>query len=235
MSDEDIADDKIIFYQRLLATDKDEAVRIVAQYLKSHAQEQLYDEVLLPALNYARLDRERGTLTNADERFIVRMIREIVTELDAKEETPLFPDVAAPPVNSPPPLPKLRILACPAKDQADEVALLMFRQLLGSKLYEIEVVGVEQLTSEVVAIAVEKKIGLVCIGALSAGAVAKSRHLCKRLRDALPKLKIVIGSWGSKDDTGEIRNSLLSQGAERVAISLLEARDQITNLRQLVN
>jgi predicted PurR-regulated permease PerM len=234
MSDEDTADDKIIFYQRLLATDKDEAVHIVAQYLKSHPQERLYDEVLIPALNYARLDRERGTLTDADERFIVRMIREIVTELDAKEETPLLPDVAAPPVNSPP-LPKLRILACPAKDQADEVALLMFRQLLGSKLYEIEVVGVEKLTSEVVAMAVEKKTALVCIGALSATGVAKSRHLCKRLHGALPKPKIVIGSWGSKDDTGEIRNSLLSQGADRVAISLLEARDQITNLRQLVS
>ena len=234
MSDEDTADDKIIFYQRLLAADKNEAVHIVAQYLKSHPQEQLYDEVLVPALNYARLDRERGTLTDADERIIVRMIREIVTELDAKEETPLSPDVAAPPVNSPP-LPKLRILACPAKDQADEVALLMFRQLLGSKLYEIEVVGVEKLTSEVVAMAVEKKPELVCIGALSAGGVAKSRHLCKRLRGALPKPKIVIGSWGSIDDTGEIRNYLLSQGADRVAISLLEARDQITNLRQLVN
>jgi predicted PurR-regulated permease PerM len=236
MSDEPIADDKVVFYQRLLATDKDEAVHILAEYLKSHSRERLYDEVLIPGLNYARLDHERGSLTDADEHRIVQMIREIVMELDTKEQIPPPPpNEPASPVENNHLLPKLRILGCPAQGQADEVALLMFQQLLDSKLYDMEVVGEDKLTAEVVAMAVEKKPGLVCIGALSPGGMAQSRHLCKRLRAVWPKSKIVVGRWGSKDDIDEIRKSLLSEGADRVANSLLEARDQIMNLRQLVS
>ena len=67
MSDEAIAERKIIFYQRLLARDQDEAAHIVAEYLTKHPRERLYDEVLVPALNYAKLERERGSLTDADE------------------------------------------------------------------------------------------------------------------------------------------------------------------------
>lgn len=63
----------------------------------------------------------------------------------------------------------MRILGCSAKDEADEVALLMFQQLLGPTRYEIEVIGDEKLTSEVVAEAGEKQTGLVCIAAVQPG------------------------------------------------------------------
>ena len=39
MSDEAIAERKIIFYQRLLARDQDEAAHIVAEYLTKHPRE----------------------------------------------------------------------------------------------------------------------------------------------------------------------------------------------------
>ena len=54
-------------HHRLLARDQDEAAHIVAEYLTKHPRERLYYEVLVPALNYAKLERERGSLTDADE------------------------------------------------------------------------------------------------------------------------------------------------------------------------
>lgn len=60
MSEEGIAERKIILYQRLLAADKDEAASLVAEYLMNHPRERLYDEILVPALTYARRDRKRG-------------------------------------------------------------------------------------------------------------------------------------------------------------------------------
>jgi hypothetical protein len=117
---------------------------------------------------------------------------------------------------------------------ADEVALLMLQKLLDPSLYEIEIVGEEKLTSEVVAMTVEKKTGLVCIGALPRNGLVQSRYLCKRLRGVSPKPKILVGRCGSTEDKDEIRNLLFSEGADQVAISLLEARDQIKNLRGLV-
>ncbi|MGH7824790.1 MAG: AI-2E family transporter [Candidatus Binatia bacterium] len=231
MSDEAVAESKIIYYQRLLAEDKDEAAHIVAEYVKSHPREQVYDEVLVPALNFARLDRERGSLTDAEEQFIFQATREIVADLDSKHHAT---NEAAVGENSSV-LSKVRVLGCPAGDEADEVALLMVRQLLDSTRYDIEVVPEEKLTSEVVSMAGEKETGLVCIGALPPGGLAQARYLCKRLRGELPELKIVVGRWGTGRDQDGASNSLLSAGADHVCSSLLQARDQITNLGRLVS
>jgi hypothetical protein len=70
MSDQPVAEKKIIYYQRLLAMDRDEAAEIVEEYVEANPPEQVYDEVMLPALNFARLDRERDGLTDAQEQFI---------------------------------------------------------------------------------------------------------------------------------------------------------------------
>jgi predicted PurR-regulated permease PerM len=235
MSDEGIAESKIIFYQRLLARDQAEAAHIVAEYLRNQPRERLYDELLLPALKYARLDRERGKLTEVDEQSIFRATREIVMKLDSEQTAPPHPIDPEESVGGDPRLlPKMKILGCPAKDEADEVALLMLQKLLDSDLYELEIVGEEKLTSEVVVMTVEKKTGLVCIGALPPDGLVQSRHLCKRLRGVSPKPKILVGRWGSTEDKDEIRNLLFSEGADQVAISLIEARDQIKNLRGLV-
>jgi hypothetical protein len=68
-------------------------------------------------------------------------------------------------------------------------------------LYEIEVVGEERLTSEVVTIAVEKQTRFVCIGALPPNGLVKSRYLCKRLRGVSPKPK----SWLEDGDLQKTR------------------------------
>ena len=234
MSDDAITDVKINFYQRLLARDQDEAAQIVAEHLKNHRQEHLYDEVLVPALNHAKLERERGSLAEADEQFIFQATREIVMKLGFEQQVPLDATDERGSDNSSR-LTKIKILGCPAKDEADELALLMFRQLLDPVFYEVEIVDEETLTSEVAALGAGKKTGLVCIGALPPDGLAETRHLCKRLAGISPKPKIVVGRWGSAENTDEIRNLLLVDGAQQVAMSLLQARDQITNLRGLVS
>ena len=112
-------------------------------------------------------------------------------KLDCEQQAPPHPmDEAESAVgDNLPLLPKMRILGCSAKDEADEVALLMFQQLLGPTRYEIEVIGDEKLTSEVVAEAGEKQTGLVCIAAVQPGGLTHTRYLCKRLR-AVPDLKL---------------------------------------------
>jgi predicted PurR-regulated permease PerM len=63
ISDQPAMESNISYYQRLLAMDQAEASEIVEEYLKTQPQEQLFDGVLVPALNYARRDRELGRLT----------------------------------------------------------------------------------------------------------------------------------------------------------------------------
>ena len=83
ISDQPAMESNISYYQRLLAMDQAEAAEIVEEHLKTHPQEQLFDGVLIPALNYARRDRELGRLTEDGEQFVFRATREILDDLNS--------------------------------------------------------------------------------------------------------------------------------------------------------
>ncbi len=239
ISDEPVMETKISYYQRLLAMDQDEAADIVEVQLKAHPPEQIYDEVLVPALNYARRDRQRGSLTEDAEQFIFHATREIVENLDIRQPKtePSSNDGSekAMEEESTGALPKVRILGCPARDEADELALLMFRQLLDSKRYEMELITAAALKSEVVSQVGEKNPALICIGALPPGGLAQTRYLCKRLRALFPDLKIVVGRWGPSGKMEGNRDFLLSAGADQVGTTLVETRDQMIQLSQITS
>ena len=50
----------VIYYQRLLALDQEEATELVEDYVKAHSPETVYDDVLIPALLLAWQDRQQG-------------------------------------------------------------------------------------------------------------------------------------------------------------------------------
>lgn len=117
IGDQPALEPHVVYYQRLLAQDEDEAMDLVEDYLKKHSAEKLFDAVLLPALMLARHHRERGELSTQDERFIVQTTREILENLDLSSTDPEEgPEDQAPERGEQAP-PKL-ILACPARDEA---------------------------------------------------------------------------------------------------------------------
>jgi len=232
MSDQPALEAKISYYQRLLAMDQAEAAEIVEEHLKSHPAEQLYDEVLIPALNYARRDRDLGRLTDGGEQFVFQATREILDDLnnlphESSSETSGTEKVAMAANVVTDTLVKVRILGCPARDQADELALHMFRQLLDSTKYDFEVLSDALLTSEVVALIGEKVPAMIFIATVSSGGLAQARYLCKRLRARFADLKIAVGRWGmgSEDTSG-----ILLAGADRVGTTMLETREQIIQM-----
>ena len=159
--------------------------------------------MLIPALNYARRDRELGRLTEDGEQFVFRATREIIEDLnslkpESSSEASDSEKVAMAANDFTATLPKVRILGCPARDQADELALLMFRHLFDSTRYEVELMSDAVLSSEVVALIGEKSPAMICIAAVPPGGLAQTRYLCKRLRARFPNLKIAVGRWGTE-------------------------------------
>ena len=235
MSDQPAMESNISYYQRLLAMDQAEAAEIVEEHLKTHPQEQLFDRVLIPALNYARKDRELGRLTEDGEQFVFRATREILEDLNSLKPQSSS-EVSDPSKttttdgNSSVILPKVRILGCPAQDEADELALLMFRQLLDCTKYEVEIMSDAMLTAEVVAWIGEKSPAMICIAALPPGGLAQTRYLCKRLRARFPNLKIAVGRWGIGTEDS---NSILLAGADKVGTTMIETREQMIQLSQI--
>jgi len=212
------------YYQRLVARDDDEAAEIVEQQPKTQTLGEVFDEVLVPALCYAKQDRRNDSLTQDDAQFIFRSTREVVEGLDARPA----------PENGAALLPRARILGCPARDEVDEIALLMFRQLLDPARYEVDLTKTPLLTSEVVSLVAETSPALICIGAVPPGGLAQTRYLCKRLRARFPDLKIVVGRWGFRENTDETLAHLRADGIDYVGTSLCETRDEVMRLVQQV-
>ena len=81
MGDRPVIEAKARYYQRLLARDQDEATDVVEAYVNANGRESVHDAVLLPALFYAKQDRDRGLLSEGDAQFVGQATREILDAL----------------------------------------------------------------------------------------------------------------------------------------------------------
>ena len=228
LGDEPVLASDIAYYQRLLVHDQDEATELVTTQIKATSPEQVYDELLVPALNYVKRDRERDELTGTDEKFVIEATGEILEDLGERQDS--ASGVAGQDVTNTEADAKVRILACPARDEADRMALRMLQQLLDPARWEVEITAVETLASELMTHVAEQEARLVCIAALPPGGLAHTRYLCKRLRSRFPKLKIVVGRWGLNGHAERNRQQLEDAGADMMATTLLDTRRQLSSL-----
>jgi predicted PurR-regulated permease PerM len=237
LSDEPVLEPSTNYYQRLVAHDQDEAAALAEEYYKTHPLEAVYDELLVPALNAAKRDREQGTLPEEDAQFIIQATRAIVEDLGTHQRQPSTPSIPAAessPKASVGTLP-VRVLGCPARDEADELALEMLRQLLDPTRYTLEIVSAEMLAAEVLSVVEQQHVGLICITALPPGASAPTRYLCKRLRARFPNCKIVVGRWGEDEDNDKPHALLREAGADEVGKTLRETYNHVIQWSHVVS
>jgi predicted PurR-regulated permease PerM len=224
MGDEPALAPDVSYYQRLLAQDKEEAIELVLAQAKTWPVTRIYDEMLIPALTYAKRDRGRDELTEQDEMFIQRVTREILEELKGRPKpAPLAkPDEEVPPM--------LRIVGCAGQDETDFLALEMFRNSLDQSRWQLDLVSPELLISEIVAHVRDEHPALICIGALPPGGFLQARYLCKRLSADAPDVPIVVGRWGLTENVEYARTDLKEAGASDVWTSLAETNDKLMTL-----
>ena len=71
------------YYQRLLARDQSEAADLLERHVRTEPARSVYDALLLPALNYAELDRLEQRLSSEEETAIVDATRELLADVAA--------------------------------------------------------------------------------------------------------------------------------------------------------
>jgi predicted PurR-regulated permease PerM len=223
----------IRFYQRLLAGDEDEASDVAREQLQKTSLEQVYDQLLMTTLSYGRRDLEADRLTDDEAEKVWQLTGEIGVELALARAT--LPatgiDISEDTGES---LPRIRILACAARDQADEIAVQLFARLLDPRLVEVQVANTDWLASEILTQADELRPAIVCIVTLPPGGLAHTRLLCKRLRQHLPNLKIVVARWGLTADVEGNRKQIVDSGADFLGTTLEETTGQLIRLVQFL-
>ena len=233
LSDGSFLEPAIGYYQRLLAADRAEAKAIVGAYADEHSPAQVYDDLMVPALGRAKRDLLQGNVTEAELQFVWQTTREILAEpiFDTPVETAAANGNSS--INPKPELslPKLRIIGCPARDESDELGLVMLSQLLDRKRFDVEIVGAAQLTSEILARTAETNAPLLCIASLSPDGLPHTRALCKRVRRRFPDIKILIGRLGNGTTKTD---DLMAAGADKISTTMIEFRDQVAQMSQVI-
>jgi predicted PurR-regulated permease PerM len=217
------------YYQRLVARDQSEAAELIDSHTKTEPPPSVYDALLLPALGYAERDRLEHRLSSEEEAAVIEATRELVS--DAAEIIRRHAKTE-PPADSPDSGPRepLRVLGYAVNGPADEVALAMLAHLLDDLPIAMEITGTRMQTVELVSLVRERKCSVVCFADLPPSSPSKTRYLVRRLRSALPELRIAVGRWGPPALADESPQTLLDAGANHVASLLIESRNYLVGL-----
>ena len=216
-------------YQRLMLGDQQEAVSLVLNRMNKETGVRVYDEMLIPAIYFAKRDAQRDYLNDDDLSVVSTGIATVLAQTAMHSHAALNAHV--PPgdqgaevdfhsVDEIRPV----ILGCPAVDAMDEMGLEMLRQLLNPLVWNFEAAAAGTLTSELMDRIIADPPAIVCIASVPPGGMAHARYICKRLRDASPEILIIVGRWGAHRNAKVERERLTLAGANFVTTTLLETR-----------
>jgi predicted PurR-regulated permease PerM len=188
------------FYQRLVALDQDEALELAAEHQREHGVRSLYDQLVIPALALAEIDRHKGALDPQRERFVFDTTRQIIEEISDADAGACVAGVCV----------------IPAHDEADEIAASVLARFLPGT----------QMLAEVPK---EHACRVVCISAVPPHAASQAGSLARRLKRDTPQLKVLVALWTS-EGLDRIKPRLLAAGVDEVVTRLEDALTQLRRL-----
>ena len=216
-------------YQRLMLGDEHQAVRLVLQRLKDCPTDDVYDDMLIPALNYMKRDLHRDYLTDDDRQTILKGVRTSLSEIDQmrlvavdvpanlQEEIVQLPNGILPvPVRT------TVIVGCPSMDDSDAAALDMLRQSIDPAHWNLREMAIELSMSELLIHIAQNPPDIVCIVSLPPGGLTHATYTCKRLREAFATMQIIVGRWGPNPRNKIERDRLQRAGATFVTTTVRE-------------
>jgi len=214
-------DRHVIFYQRVLAGDDQEAAELLREAVETGSDVAAYDTIVVPALARARRDHDAGQLPAADYAHVIETTRAVLDRAIVASPSP-EPETEA--TEAPE---RVIVAGCPVHDEADRVVLEALSRLLEPDGHALLSAPAGGLVAETIA-AVEA-MSPVGIFVSAVEDMGRARHLVKRLRAACPETPIVVGCWGLPG-SAKLRADLCAAGADDVVTTLGQARSDLLRL-----
>jgi len=222
------------YYQRLLASDAQEAVQALDAYVKEHSVPAAYDEVVIPALGMFEEDRHRNALDQETVNFITETAQEQVEELGLRsdEAQPAHPAIETVPTVSPPMSAdkqpatpsgiSKRVVCVAVRDDSDEIVAMMLAQLLRSAGHSAKTLSMKNL-DHVIAEVFDIGPDVVCLSALPPYALSYARGLYEALHSRQSNFDIVIGLWNYGGDLVKAAKVITGDQGYPICVTLAEA------------
>lgn len=206
------------FYQRMLSMESEEMFDVAAKYVEEHSLEEFYEDVFIPALVMSEEDRHRGALPESRQRFIFQASRDLIEELERRDEAHAASSGRAVAV------------ALPARDEADEIVGQMLSHLLRRRGIPAKAMRLATPLDETFAAVDEGHTRALVISALPPSALGSARQMCRRLRLRCPDAKLLVGVWQHRASLGELNDRISATRPDAVAVTLRAAIDELEKL-----
>jgi predicted PurR-regulated permease PerM len=234
-------------YQRLLASNSEDADDLLELSLREHPLLEVCDRVVLPTLVLIERDHEHGALRDSKRQQVLDHLERWVEELTESVEHAAasageassgdlvrdteralgrsLPSAAVLDVDGKAADSRKGVLCLPAADRADEIAAKLLALVLREGGFQASAVPrAHERLGEGPAPAV------VVVSALPLDALAHARHITRRARLHLRALSVVVGLWGASGELAQGWQRLESAGASRLATSFATAAAQVESL-----
>jgi predicted PurR-regulated permease PerM len=224
LGDEPVLLPEQCIYQRLLATDMEEARAVAENYLEENSLENLYELVILPALKLAEHDRRASVLGDSAKTFVFESMKEMIEYFGDVYGEPQTTDAED---GESRPQEFLGNVACvPATSGADELVAMMLGQLLrrsNCRAGELKPGSPEEIAASIS----HGDYGMVVVSSISSISASEARVLCKKL-GGISGLHIVMGLWSFESNMARQRLGLGCTGF--VTTSLSEAIGEVRRI-----
>jgi hypothetical protein len=97
----------------------------------------------------------------------------------------------------------------------------------------VDITATRMQASKLVSLVKERSFSVVCIADLPPSPPSKTRYLVKRLRAAMPEVRVLVGRWAPAALADESTQVLRDTGAHLVASTLLETRTYLAGLVEI--
>lgn len=193
------------FYQRMLASDPDEAAFQAEALLKNMSLLDYYESVALPALALAQADVARGVMERSREADVSASVEHVVADLsdqlektaddeDQPEQSPLSSDKADAPAS-----PTRWALCFGGRTLLDQAACAILANLLERRGVPARAAGPQALRANDLVGLNPDEVGANCVLFLDHQSIAAVQYSARRLRKKFPNAPIVVCLWGAND------------------------------------
>ena len=213
----------LALFQRLLASNPDDALRVVETASSPDKPIAVFDTAVIPALSLLKQAMAEDDYDETDEKRILAVTTEVVEDLTVRIRAPII--TGGTDKESP-----MRLLACVAGDPLDKLCTESFTATLPKEHWEVGFAESGAFISELIDRVTEfdpKVVVVGCVGPLGANQI---RYACKRIRGKFPNLYILVAWWGEAK-TGELVDGFIASGASAVETSFPAAKDLLASWR----
>jgi predicted PurR-regulated permease PerM len=210
------------FYQRLVAGNREEALELAEAYTAEKPLLQFYDEVCLPALRLAEIDRQQGNLGPDSGKTVADVALTVVRELG---ETKCDPMEDAPTKDTgnktrKPAWEASPVLCIAGRGEHDGVVSSMLVQLLDQRGVAAGLLPASTLAPDAIGNLELAGVEVLILSFLHPSPQAYARYACRRLRRRAPHVKLLVGCWNLPPVSEPLEAVAEGMGANAIEVSI---------------